>query len=61
MANIESLKQYIQSNEVINNELKKILNVAKEDKDEVILNHLATIEKSFNPMLEELNLRVDTL
>lgn len=61
MANIESLKQYIQSNEVINNELKKILNVAKEDKDEVMLIHLATIEKSFNPMLEEINLRVEAL
>jgi hypothetical protein len=61
MLDKQDLKNYIESNEIINNELLKMYEIAKKNEDNTILNFILTISSSLNPLLEEITIRIDRL
>lgn len=61
MSNQQNLQAQIESQSIINNELKKLHNLAKETNNQALSNDVQNISNITDKMLERLNLEIDKL
>lgn len=61
MTTQQNLQAQIESQSIINNELKKLHNLAKESNNIALINDVQSISNITDKMLERLNLEIDKL